>query len=134
MLGQVDRRQRDGLQLQHDDLLTRLGADVAAVALRAAVLLVRAAHGTLQRAAAPHAREEPAAGGAFRAPVQPVALHGAGLGLNAGGGWKLGVPGDHEVSPDARGPALVALVVGGAAVVAVRAAHGLRQWATSPLL
>lgn len=44
VLGQIDRRQRDGLHLQHDDLLAGVGGDVAGVALRAAVLHVWAAH------------------------------------------------------------------------------------------
>lgn len=66
LLQHIHRCQRDGLHLQHDEPLTRLGDDVAAEALRAAVLLIRAAHGILQWAAAPLAREEAAAGGAFR--------------------------------------------------------------------
>lgn len=47
--------------------------------------------------------------------------------LDAGGGWKLCVPRNHHVSFDARGLVLAALVVGGAAVVAISAAHGLRR-------
>lgn len=44
MLRQKHRCQWETLQLQHDDLLTGVGGDVTGVTLRAAVLLIWAAH------------------------------------------------------------------------------------------
>lgn len=44
MLRRIHLCQRDGLQLQHDELLTGVGGDVTGVTLRAAVLHVWAAH------------------------------------------------------------------------------------------
>lgn len=136
MLRPVDGRQWDGLQLQHDELVTGPGADVAAVALRAAVLLIWAAHGVLQWAAAPLACRELTAGGVFRALIQRVALHTVRISLDAaagGGGCELGVPWDHQLFFDAGRPTLVASVVVRAAVLPIVAAYGLWQWAAAPL-
>lgn len=96
MLKQIHRCQWDSLQLQHDELLTGVRGDVTGVTLWAAVLLIWAAHSILQRAAAPLARRQPAAGGVFGTLNLPVAVHRPGISFDAGGGWKLGVPWDHH--------------------------------------
>lgn len=82
----------------------------------------------LQRAAAPLAREEPAAAGVFGTLVRPVAPRRAGFGLDAGGGGReLRVPRDHHFSLDAGRLLLVAFVMGGAAVGSVSTAHRLER-------
>lgn len=63
----------------------------------------------------------------FRALTLPVALHGAGIGLDAAEGWKLGVPRDHHSSFDAGRLLLVALVFFWTAVVSISTAHGLER-------
>ena len=75
-------------------------------------------------AASPLARGQLTAGGVIWALSRTVALHGGGISLEAAAGWKLGVPRDLHFSFDAC-LALAALVVGGAAVVPILAAHGL---------
>lgn len=79
----------------------------------------------LNRAAAPLARGDLAAGGVFGTLIEIVALLGAELNLNAGGGWQLGVPWNHHFSFDARCLVLVALIVVGTAVAPISAAHCL---------
>ena len=76
------------------------------------------------RAAAPLARGQLTAGGMIGALSRTVALHGGGISLEAAAGWKLGVPRDHHFSFNAR-LALATLVLSGAAVVPIIAAHGL---------
>lgn len=58
--------------------------------------------------------------------MHSAALHKAGIGLNADGGWDLGVPWDLHFSLNTRGAFLFALVVGGTAVLPVSAAHRLQ--------
>lgn len=107
---------------------------ITGIARGAAVLHVAAAHRILQRAAAPLAREELAAGVVLRTVTQVFTLHRAGVSLNAAGGWKLGVPWDHHIPFSARGLLLIAFVVGGTAVAPISTAHRLWQRATAPLM
>lgn len=125
--------QWDSLQLHHDDLLAGPGQDVTGVALRAAVLLIWTANSIFQWAAAPLAREQPAAGGLFGTQVCAVTLHRRGLSLDIGGGWNLGVPWNHNFSFSTRGAALITLILLGTTVAPISTAHRLRQWAASPL-
>lgn len=79
----------------------------------------------MQRAAAPLAGEQLAAGGAFRTLVVVVALDVVGINLDAGNGGEFGVPRDLHFPSDARRLVLVTFVVFRATMVTVGATHGL---------
>lgn len=57
--------------------------------------------------------------------MHTAALNGDGTFLNADGGWNLGVPWDYNFSFDTRCGTLIALVLSGAAVFPISAAHRL---------
>lgn len=125
--------QGDGVEEQAFGLLlTGACCHVAVVALRAAVLMVCAAHSLNQWTAAPLPCGQLAAGGPRRTAALIVTFdvsHRVALGQ----GLLLPVPGDDQTTLGAGGALGVTGVATGAAVVSVGAAHSLRQGAAAPL-
>lgn len=134
LVRQKNGSQRDHFHFQSDVPLAGVGGVVAGEVLRAAVHVICAANSIFQRAAAPLARGQLAAGGVFTTLTLAVALHGTEIRLITDVGWKLGVPRDLHFSLDARGRLFITLVVLRTAVAPISTTHRLRQWAAAPLL